>query len=117
MTNETTFQNVQTWMRAIEQHASETVNKVLLGNKADSSGPLVDKKVVTTERGQALADKFAIKFFETSAKNSINVEEAFYANARDIKLRLMDNAGPGSGGGKVNLASGRNTEKRKAGCC
>ena len=117
MTNETTFNNVQTWMRAIEQHASESVNKVLLGNKADSSGSLVDKKVVTTERGQALADKFAIKFFETSAKNSINVEEAFYAIARDIKLRLMDNAGPGSGGAGVNLASGQNADTRKKGCC
>ena len=32
-------------MHAIKQHASDSVNKVLLGNKADSSGGLVQKKV------------------------------------------------------------------------
>ena len=91
----------------------------MLGNKADSSGSLVDKKVVTTEQGQALADKFAMRFFETSAKNSINVEEAFYAIARDIKVRLMD--GPTSGHASrppegVKLG-GVNQGGVKKGCC
>jgi len=51
-------------MRNIEQHASETVNKVLVGNKCDMD----DKRVIPTARGQALADEFGIPFFETSAK-------------------------------------------------
>ena len=114
MTTEATFHNVHTWMRAIDQHASESVNKVLLGNKADSSGSLVDKKVVSTEQGQALADKFGIRFFETSAKNSINVEEAFFAVARDIKVRLMDGPAPGASEG-VKL--GGASQGSRKGCC
>ena len=90
VTNEGSFTNISTWMQAIQQHASDQVNKVLLGNKADTSGPVVNKRAVNTARGQALADQYRIRFFETSAKNSINVEEAFSTITRDIKQRLLD---------------------------
>ena len=33
------------------------------------------KRAVPFSRGQALANEFGIKFFETSAKSNINVEE------------------------------------------
>jgi GTPase SAR1 family protein len=42
---------------------------------------------VSKERGEQLAIEYAIKFMETSAKASINVEEAFYTLARDIKAK------------------------------
>merc|ERR1712139_210872 len=44
VTDEESFANINTWMHAIKQHASDSVNKVLLGNKADSSGPKVQDK-------------------------------------------------------------------------
>jgi Ras-related protein Rab-8A len=54
-------------MRNIEQHASEGVNKILIGNKAD----MLDKKIISKEQGQALADEYGIKFIECSAKSNI----------------------------------------------
>ncbi|XP_019428879.1 PREDICTED: ras-related protein RABE1c-like [Lupinus angustifolius] len=48
------------------------------------------KRAVPTSRGQALADEYGIKFFETSAKTNMNVEEVFFSIARDIKRRLAD---------------------------
>jgi len=86
VTDEKSFANMGNWIRNIEQHASENVNKILIGNKCD----LVDKRVVDSVRGKALADEYRIKFLETSAKNSINVDEAFISLARDIKKRLID---------------------------
>ena len=75
----------------------------------------VSFKVVPTSKGQALADEYGIKFFETvsgvyqkmwkplnflllcswkiplqSAKTNLNVEEVFFSIARDIKQRLAD---------------------------
>jgi len=88
VTDDKSFANIKNWIRNIEQHATENVNKILIGNKCD----LVDKKVIDTTRGKNLADEIGIKFLETSAKNSINVEEAFLTLARDIKSRLIDTA-------------------------
>jgi Ras-related protein Rab-8A len=54
---------------------------------------ILDVQVIDTARGQALADEFGIKFFETSAKNNINVEKAFFEIARDVMKRLQEQEG------------------------
>jgi Ras-related protein Rab-8A len=87
VTDENSFQNIRNWMKNIEEYAAENVNKILIGNKCD----LVEKKVVDTQKGQQLAASYGIQFLETSAKNNINVEEAFISIARDIKARMIDN--------------------------
>ncbi|GMQ05198.1 hypothetical protein CsSME_00050320 [Camellia sinensis var. sinensis] len=82
-----TNQDIRNWIRNIEQHASDNVNKILVGNKADMDE---SKRAVPTSKGQALADEYGIKFFETSAKTNLNVEQVFFSIARDIKQRLAD---------------------------
>lgn len=79
--------DIRTWFSNVEQHATEGVNKILIGNKCDWE----EKRVVSTERGQALADELGIPFMEVSAKSNINIEKAFYTLASDIKKRIMDN--------------------------
>ncbi|KAL7313054.1 GTP-binding protein [Mucor circinelloides] len=85
-TDERSFANVRNWFSNIEQHASEGVNKILIGNKCD----MEDKRVITKDQGQNLANELGIRFMETSAKANIGVEEAFFDLARDIKKRLID---------------------------
>ncbi|CAI9105317.1 OLC1v1004214C1 [Oldenlandia corymbosa var. corymbosa] len=87
VTDESSFNNIRNWIRNIEQHASDNVNKILVGNKADMDE---SKRAVPTSKGQALADEYGIKFFETSAKTNLNVEQVFFSIARDIKQRLSD---------------------------
>lgn len=43
---------------------------------------------MTRDRGEQLAVEYGIKFMETSAKASINVDEAFFTLARDIKCKM-----------------------------
>lgn len=46
---------------------------MVLGNKCD----MEDRRLVSKERGTQLATEYGIKFMETSAKASINVEEVW----------------------------------------
>ncbi|KAM9956351.1 hypothetical protein ACTFIR_003064 [Dictyostelium discoideum] len=110
VTDEKSFGNIRNWIRNIEQHATDSVNKMLIGNKCD----MAEKKVVDSSRGKSLADEYGIKFLETSAKNSINVEEAFISLAKDIKKRMIDtpNEQPQVVQPGTNL--GANNNKKKA---
>ncbi|CAK8691301.1 ras-related protein Rab-10-like [Clavelina lepadiformis] len=80
ITNTKSFDNISKWLRNIEEHASEDVEKMLLGNKCD----MEDKRMISKERGEMIAKDHGIKFYETSAKNNINIETAFIALATDI---------------------------------
>ncbi|CAE6421727.1 unnamed protein product [Rhizoctonia solani] len=109
--------DIRTWHANVEQHASEGVNKILIGNKSD----WVDKKAITEDQGRALADELGIKFMETSAKANEGVEDAFFTLARDIKTRLIDSqpdtaqaGGATEGAVKVNAAGG---SQAAGGCC
>lgn len=77
-----TFQNVCTWIKDIDEHVSWPLVKYLVGNKAD----LEDERCIEEKTGKREADSYGIKFMETSAKTSQNIEELFMGIARDIKM-------------------------------
>ncbi|OMJ23038.1 Ras-related protein Rab-8A [Smittium culicis] len=113
------FIDIHNWIRKVEQYANEGVNKILIGNKCD----ILERKVITTEQGKALATEYGLSFLETSAKSNINVEDAFYKLARDIKKRLIDTAeepsGAGNyplGGDNININNGGNSNSSSS-CC
>ena len=114
VTDQDSFNNVKQWLNEIDRYASDNVNKLLVGNKSD----LTDKKVVSYETAkvsfllvsrwcsfnllkqslrvlqfnvctQAFADEIGIPFMETSAKNALNVEQAFMAMSSSIKDRCV----------------------------
>ncbi|KHG11319.1 Ras-related RABE1c -like protein [Gossypium arboreum] len=118
VTDESSFNNIRNWIRNIEQHASDNVNKVLVGNKADMDE---SKRAVPTSKGQALADEYGIKFFETSAKTNLNVEEVFFSIARDIKQRLTESDNKAEPTAlKINQqdsAASVDQAAQKSGCC
>jgi Ras-related protein Rab-8A len=85
----------------------------LIGNKCDWE----EKRAVSTEQGQQLADELGIPFLEVSAKNNINIEKAFYSLASDIK-KGMDTSKTDHGsspGLHVDQGSGQNSAGGK--CC
>eukprot|EP00039_Didymoeca_costata_P017901 m.331293 g.331293 ORF g.331293 m.331293 type:complete len:205 (+) comp16695_c0_seq1:146-760(+) len=114
VTNEKSFDNIKTWIHNIEQHASEDVEKMILGNKCD----MEDKRVISKEQGQKLAAEHGVPFMETSAKANINVEEAFTAIARAIKKKMDGKVGPV--GNKKNdpvIGITAKPDQEKKGCC
>ncbi|NXN03919.1 RAB10 protein, partial [Sylvia borin] len=80
ITNAKSFENISKWLRNIDEHANEDVERMLLGNKCD----MEDKRVVPKAKGEQIAREHGIRFFETSAKANINIEKAFLTLAEDI---------------------------------
>ena len=60
------------------------VPMVLVGNKCD----LVTRRQVDFDEGKALAKTFRCPFFETSAKDNVNVKEVFFDVVREIRKDL-----------------------------
>lgn len=83
----------------------------MIGNKCDWE----EKRVVSTEQGQALADELGIPFLEVSAKSNINIDKAFYSLAADIKKRLVDSTKNDQQGDAVNV--GDKSGSGKSGPC
>ena len=111
VTERQTFLSIRNWVQQIQMHADGNVNKILIGNKAD----LKENRVVSTEEGEALAKEFNIRFFETSARQDMNVDTSFEKIATDVKDRLMENEGSGPAGQGRKLTANNNNGKK--GCC
>lgn len=71
------------------------MNKILIGNKCDWE----EKRAVSTERGQQLANELGIPFLEVSAKQNIQVEKAFFTLATDIKRKVDTTKADGAANG------------------
>ena len=67
-------------MRETDKYAPPNIQKVLVSNKCD----LKINAVVSIDEGKAMAEEFGIPFIETSAKESINIEEAFTLMTQQI---------------------------------
>lgn len=80
------FNNIDMWMKQIKEHASEGVCVMLVGTKCD-----IQNRTVEHSEGKKLADFYGVPFFETSAKNDINIEETFETMTREIKETFLKN--------------------------
>jgi len=93
ITNLKSFENIAKWLRNIDEHANEDVEKMILGNKCD----MEDNRQVPKERGDAIALEHGIKFMETSAKNNINIDRAFQELAEAILNKTSRETSSNSG--------------------
>ena len=70
ITQKTSFDHVKSWVEEARKIRGDQVSIIIVGNKID----LAEKRQVSTEEGQALADELGTKFTEASAKVGINVK-------------------------------------------
>ncbi|KAL0089419.1 ras-like protein 1 [Phycomyces blakesleeanus] len=85
---------------------------VLVANKCDLEGD----RQVSTKEGQDLAKSFGSRFIETSAKQRINVDEAFFEVVRDIRRFNQEQASRRAGnsgvsGGGVGVGGGTSKDQ------
>ena len=83
--NRESFEKIGYWMEEVRKYSNkEDVCFVIVGTKSD----LQNKRVVSIDEGRQLAESLEAKFFETSAKENLNVDEAFWALAKDVGVVL-----------------------------
>lgn len=70
ITNEESFNSVQDWITQIKNYSWDNAQVILVGNKCD----MEEERVISSERGKQLAEQLGVRFFETSAKENINVK-------------------------------------------
>ena len=87
ISNRNSFNNVSSWIEDCRYNSPKTIFMVLVGNKSD----LADKRQVSTEEGRELAEKYEMKFYETSAKIGENVNDIFYDSVDEIAKKMDQN--------------------------
>ena len=116
MTDRESFSSIQNWMAEVEKHASDNISRILVGNKCD----LEPQRSVSTEEGQEAADHYCVRFLETSAKDSKNVEQAFNLMTREIKNRVAVTQPKPKADSRQNnttLGQTKDVKPKQKGCC
>ena len=80
ITRRNTFNHIDNWLKELVAVNSNKMKITLIGNKNDLS--LL--RQVSKEEGKAKADKYGIKFYETSALDSSNIKNAIEDMIQDI---------------------------------
>ncbi|XP_047334149.1 ras-related protein RABA1f-like [Impatiens glandulifera] len=117
VTRQVTFENVERWLKELRDHTDSNMVIMLVANKAD----LEHLRAVSTEEGQAFAERENTFFIETSALESRNVENAFTEALNQIhkvvskkSLQVGDDpSGLPREGQTINVQGTNN----KIGCC
>ena len=101
------FNQVKYWIEQIKNMSDEKTKFILVGTKCD-----LDTRKVDEEKGLNLAKKFGIKFFETSAKLNINVDETFNSLIVDILLNYKETKRR-----SLMISSKKMKKEKKKNCC
>ena len=124
ITDKDSFEHVKVWMQDIDKFAKQGVMRILVGNKCD----LEHQRAVTKDQGNEMALKYGIKYIETSAKDTINIEELFVNTAKTLmnkqqnnKTGINNNGTNSYGIDLANSGNNNNNENKNgnqnSGCC
>jgi len=82
VSNRETFEALPRWYSELETYVSESVVKIIVGNKVDKEF----SRQVPTSEGEAFARRMNSLFIETSAKTAVGVGEAF----KEVAEKIID---------------------------
>lgn len=80
VTDEKSFQNLESWIKVLKENADENVKIFIAGNKTD----LGEMREISTEKANNFATEQDCEYYEVSAKTSENVDVLFLEIAKQI---------------------------------
>lgn len=107
VTSQQSFDNIKKWIKNINDNNNGVIALTMIGNKAD----LEDKRAVPYETAKAFAKENKLDFYETSAKNSQNIENAFI----NMSITIKNHIDPQNSSGKSIIVDTNKKSKDK--CC
>ena len=93
ITDRDSFDHIRNWIVDIDKFAKEGVLRILVGNKCDLS----HERKVSIEEAKGVANKYGIKYIETSAKDTINIDDLFVSTAKYLLSKQIGGSGTGKG--------------------
>ena len=104
------FDSISEWINNIYEFRDHDFPFILIGNKCD----LEDQRKVSKEEGLETAEKYKTTYFETSAKEGINVEEAIDELVNKIiKIKEINEQKDNN----IKLDKSKSINKKKFKCC
>jgi len=113
VTNQESFKHINDWLIEVNRYSSEDTCKLLLGNKCEEGV----EKVVSTEQAKSYATSLKIPFMETSAKDGLNIDEAFMTMTADLMKAREKRGASVASTDTHNLSNNSKTPKTNKGCC
>ena len=93
ITDHDSFDHIRNWMADIDKFAKEGVLRILVGNKCD----LQNERKVSVEEAKQIANKYGIEYIETSAKDTINIDDLFISTAKYLLSKQIGTTVTGKG--------------------
>jgi small GTP-binding protein len=116
ITNEDSFNNVESWINEVTKKGKTDMQFLLVGNKKD----LINDRKVTEQKGIDKAKELNMNLFEASALEKTNVNEAFNYLVKEIYLNIRKEKNINTNNdekiGQGGIALNTNKKKRKK-CC
>ena len=114
ITNRESFNQLSKWIKVANSKINlDEIPTTILGNKLD----LNNERIINTEEGEQFAKNLSASFFETSAKDGTNIDQAFDELINKIYENIQYEFGNEGNLQDNSFTLTKDKEKKKNKCC
>lgn len=112
VTRPITFRNIEKWYNLLQEHVRGDVEVAIVGNKCD----LRSDKKVDSKSGENLATELGCHYYESSAKDNVNIENVFMGVVHKILADMPLETPLPSSGGLINPGVDDDAQQPQSSC-
>ncbi len=86
ITNQKSFDSLDYWIEEIKNNSHKNVEMILIGNKCDKEN---ERQIEETD-GEFTAERYGMKFFESSALTGYNIKEIFEYGCKKVYENIVN---------------------------